>query len=139
MVAAQQEVRQVKITVESRRKELVGLMRQRLLLRKNVELEAKISDIRKLISDTEDLWKELFKAYKASKIAFERVLEHEKLDRASKSQDQDVEQQNVSGRVVTDGVLSGRLTQKEPRRVQVQVDCIGVWMVMLPFMSTNVV
>ena len=107
-------------------------MKQRLLLKRSSEenkensgsvkdcetLETQISDIKELISDTEDLCKELSKVYETRKMAFERVLEQERLNRISKESEFRREQQIMSGRTTTDG-LSGRMTQKESRRVQV--------------------
>jgi len=132
MVATQQEVMQVEGVLESMRRELVELMKQRLLLKRSSEenkensgsvkdcetLETQISDIKELISDKEDLCKELSKVYETRKMAFERVLEQERLNRIIKESEFSREQQIMSGRTTTDG-LSGRMTQKEPRRVQV--------------------
>ncbi len=133
MLAAQQELRQVEEVVESMRNELVELLRRKLYLKRPTEeerrdtsvqsgveeLNSQISDVRELISDTEDMLKELVKGYEAKKAVFGRVLEQEKLSRAIRSQEHGFELQNVHNGPLTDGELASRVTQKESRKVQV--------------------
>ena len=126
MHAAQQEVMQVEGVLDSMRSELVGLLRNRLVLKKpfeegqeassamesHQELESQISDIRELISDTEDVYKELSRVFEVKKNAYERALEQERLERIRESQIRAKELQDHSERVTTTGGVIGAITQK---------------------------
>jgi hypothetical protein len=137
MVEASQEVVQTEEIVDSMRIELVKLMKQHILQResnKNVQnssktvedaenvqsevsgqsIEQQITWMKDEIQVMEELCKELQKAFENRRIAYERHVAIEKMDRSRKLQ---VEQQTPESASVVQVGSSHHLVQKEARRV----------------------